>query len=197
MYTDKCHESIKNKGKPGTWTNELWLWIHLGNQKVPSWSFAKSLQIGTRTENVTIPKAELYVFMAWLLKYGDSGVQPASQVLFYYAPYNWWLFFLLYLFSFYSLTAHFYRIDHRRWMVTAFHTNYWVTKNVIVNMTMQGQSLASSNSLHMCGNESAWYIPLMSSGDWFHQVLHHWKEIFRLFTSLGRIFYFTVSTHIH
>lgn len=67
MHIGKYHENIKNKGKAGTWTNELWLWIHLGNQNVLSWSFAKSLPIATRTENVTSSKAELYVFILWLL----------------------------------------------------------------------------------------------------------------------------------
>lgn len=34
-------------------------------------------------------------------------------------------------------------------------------------------------------------------GEWFHQVLHHWKEVFSCLTSLGRIPNFTVSTHTH
>lgn len=67
MYTGKYHETVKNKGKASTWTNELWLWIHLGNQEVPSWSYAKSLPAGTRTENITSSKAEPYLVMVWLL----------------------------------------------------------------------------------------------------------------------------------
>jgi len=63
MHTGKYQKNIKNKAEAGTWINELWLWIYSRNQKVPSWSFAKSLPIGARTESITSSKIELYVFM--------------------------------------------------------------------------------------------------------------------------------------
>lgn len=85
-----------------------------------------------------------------------------------FLPYSLQLFpFLLALsvLSLYSLAAHFWGIDHRSWMAITLHANYWETKNVIVHMTLQGQSLPLlllCTCVRLCSTETVLCIPLIS-----------------------------------